>query len=38
MLSEFQRSAGEDSLNLNLYPILLDTLLVILDGQSYYPI
>lgn len=29
-----QRSAGEDNLNLNLYPILLDTLLVILDGKT----
>jgi len=34
ILTILQRSAGEDNLNLNLYPILLDTLLVILDGKT----
>lgn len=34
ILTELQRCAGEDNLNLNLYPILLDTLLVILDGKT----
>ena len=34
ILTRLQHSAGEDDLNLNLYPILLDTLLVILDGET----
>jgi hypothetical protein len=34
VLTEFQRSAGEDNLNLNIYPMLLDTLLVVLDGET----
>lgn len=29
-----QRCAGADSVDLNLYPVLLDTLLVVVDGKS----